>query len=118
MRTVIALAVAAQLLIASTVFAGQAAAPSLGSTAIGAAASSRGLAAFAQTKGPRPATVSGAVSQKLLSEYAQPQGLNTKVAPSAAEFSSFIPGKNAALSGLAGQAQNNAVLLGGVAGTK
>lgn len=114
MRTFIAFAVAAQLFVASAVFAGPAAAPTVASTAIGASASSRGLAAFAQTKGPRPATVSGAVSQKLFNEFAKPQGLETKAGSRAAEFSGFIPGKNPALSGLAGSAQNNAVLLGGL----
>lgn len=118
MRTFIAIAVAVQLLAASSVFAGQAAAPAVASTAVGASASARGLSAFAQSKGPRPATVSGAVSQKLLSEYAKPQGLATKAGTAAGEFSGFIPGKNPALSGLAGQAQNNAVLLGGLAAVR
>lgn len=115
MRNFIAFAVAAQLLVASTVWAGQASAPTVASTAIGSAASARGLAAFAQSKGPRPASVSGAVSQKLLSEFAKPAGLATQAGTSAGQLSGFLPGKAPVVSGLAGQAQNNRVLLGGLA---
>ena len=59
--------------------------------------------------------MSGAVSVKLFNEFAKPQGQVTQIAPEPAAFSGFLAGKNAALTGLVGQGQNNAVLLNGLA---
>lgn len=115
MRTFFAIAIAAQLLVASTVFAGTVAPQRASTTAIAASPATAGLAGFTQAKGPRPATMSGAVSVKLFNEFAKPQGQVTHIAADPAAFSGFVAGKNAALTGLVGQGQNNAVLLNGLA---
>ena len=58
--------------------------------------------------------VSGVVFIKLFNEFAKPQGQATQVAAQPAAFSGYLQGKNAALTGLVGQGQNNAVLLNGL----
>lgn len=114
MRTFFAIAIAAQLLVASTVFAGTVAPQRASSTSIASSPATMGLAGFTQSKGPRPATMSGAVSVKLFNEFAKPQGQATQVAANPSAFSGYLQGKNAALTGLVGQGQNNAVLLNGL----
>lgn len=112
-------------IVASSVFAGDAAAPVATPRAAQTASAATGFgpaafASFVQTKGARPdSAVQGAVKIKLFNEFAQaPATAGTAAAADVAGIASLLPSKNAAIQGMLVAGQNNAVLQHGLTARK
>lgn len=109
---------ALQIAVAVPAFAGAlAAAPRSQTAATAPGFAATGLAGFTQAKGAKPATaVSGAVSARLLNEYAAPAaGQSTLLKPDARAFSGLVGAATPTVSGMLGQ-KTNALLSSGVPG--